>query len=131
MAVFPLIGPEVASELMQGLLASLAHVPFSGDCRHRRDDCTGIALIPAFNYSDPAHLASWAIPAATDIALRWARAGAVKQRRVPLALKIFLMTRWRSSMIRRHRYYRTVLYQLHLSIVSLGVAAFAIAVLRC
>ncbi len=45
MAVFfLLIGPEVKRELMQGSLASLRRCCFSGDCRHRRDDCTGIAL---------------------------------------------------------------------------------------
>ncbi len=86
---FPADWPEVKRELRCRLVSQSAPKPFSGDCRYRRDDRTGIAL-SGLNYLDPVTARGLGYSCRDGYRLlRWARAGAVGQRRVPLALKIF------------------------------------------
>jgi NhaA family Na+:H+ antiporter len=87
---FFLIGLEIKRELMEGELSSLRQValPAAG--------AIGGMLVPALVYfwlnrGDARALEGWAIPVATDIAFAVALLGAFGAR-VPLALKVFLMT---------------------------------------
>ena len=120
MAVFfLLIGLEVKRELMQGSLASLRQAAFPVIA------AIGGMIVPAllylaFNYADPITREGWAIPAATDIAFALGVL-ALLGSRVPLALKIFLMALAIVII--------ALFYTNDLSMVSLGVAAFAIALL--
>ncbi len=127
MAVFfLLIGLEVKRELMQGSLASLRQAAFPVIA------AIGGMIVPAllylaFNYSDPVTREGWAIPAATDIAFALGVL-ALLGSRVPLALKIFLMALAIIDDLGAIIII-ALFYTSDLSIVSLGVAAFAIAVL--
>lgn len=127
MAVFfLLIGLEVKRELMQGSLASLRQAAFPVIA------AIGGMIVPAllylaFNYSDPVTREGWAIPAATDIAFALGVL-ALLGSRVPLALKIFLMALAIIDDLGAIVII-ALFYTSDLSIVSLGVAAFAIAVL--
>lgn len=127
MAVFfLLIGTEVKRELMQGSLASLRQAAFPVIA------AIGGMIVPAllylaFNYSDPVTREGWAIPAATDIAFALGVL-ALLGSRVPLALKIFLMALAIIDDLGAIVII-ALFYTSDLSIVSLGVAAFAIAVL--
>lgn len=91
MAVFfLLVGLELKYELVEGRLKSAANVVLPGMA------ALGGMLAPAliylaFNWSDPAHVSGWAIPAATDIAFA-VGVVALLGKRVPPALKIFLLT---------------------------------------
>ena len=87
---FFLIGLEIKREFMQGELSSAAQValPAAG--------ALGGMLAPAaiyawLNWHDAAAMDGWGIPVATDIAFALALL-VVFGRRVPLALKVFLMT---------------------------------------
>ncbi len=126
MAVLPAIGPEVKRELMQVVSQFCAARAAFGDCRHRRDDCTGIALF-GLNYPirSPRGLA---IPAAIDIALRW-----VRWRCWAAGFSLAENSGVLASMIRRHhRYYRTVLHTvLIFLIVSLSWAWRRSAIASC
>ncbi len=93
----------------------------------RRDDCTGIAHYLAFNYSRSGHSRGAGLfPARRISPLRWA-CWRRWSGRVPLAA-VFLMALAIID-LRRHRVIIALFYTSDLSIVSLGVAAFAIAVL--
>lgn len=91
MAVFFfLIGLELKREVLEGELSSLSQIVLPGL------GALGGMLVPAaiyawLNWGDPVALDGWAIPVATDIAFALALLG-VFGARVPLALKIFLMT---------------------------------------
>ncbi|HHS7463828.1 TPA: Na+/H+ antiporter NhaA [Salmonella enterica] len=127
MAVFfLLIGLEVKRELLQGSLASLRQAVFPVIA------AIGGMIVPAllylaFNYSDPVTREGWAIPAATDIAFALGVL-ALLGSRVPLALKIFLMALAIIDDLGAIIII-ALFYTSDLSIVSLGVAAFAIVVL--
>ena len=127
MAVFfLLIGLEVKRELMQGSLASLRQAAFPVIA------AIGGMIVPAllylaFNYSDPITREGWAIPAATDIAFALGVL-ALLGSRVPLALKIFLMALAIIDDLGAIVII-ALFYTSDLSMVSLGVAAFAIVLL--
>ncbi len=86
---FLLIGLEVKRELIEGALNSREKAIFPAIA------AIGGMLAPAlvylsFNGSDPAAASGWAIPAATDIAFALGVL-ALLGKRVPLALKVFLL----------------------------------------
>jgi NhaA family Na+:H+ antiporter len=91
MAVFfLLVGLEIKREIMEGALSQPSQValPVVG--------AVGGMAVPALvyvaiNWSDPAALRGWAIPAATDIAFSLGVLASLGSR-VPLALKVFLTT---------------------------------------
>jgi NhaA family Na+:H+ antiporter len=91
MAVFFfLIGLEIKREVLEGELSSFNQIvlPATG--------ALGGMLVPAgiyawLNWGDPVALDGWAIPVATDIAFALALLS-VFGRRVPIALKLFLLT---------------------------------------
>ena len=91
MAVFfLLVGLEIKREVAEGALSQLSQValPVVG--------AVGGMAVPALvfvaaNWSDPATLRGWAIPAATDIAFSLGVLAALGSR-VPLTLKVFLTT---------------------------------------
>ncbi len=127
MAVFFLmIGLEVKRELMQGSLASLRQAAFPVIAA-----IGGMAvpalLFLAFNYTDPVTRAGWAIPAATDIAFALGVL-ALLGSRVPVALKVFLMALAIIDDLGAIVII-ALFYTRDLSVVSLGVAACAIAAL--
>jgi NhaA family Na+:H+ antiporter len=91
MAVFfLLVGLEIKREVVEGELSQPSQValPVAG--------ALGGMIVPglvyaALNWSDPAALRGWAIPAATDIAFSLGVLAALGSR-VPLSLKVFLTT---------------------------------------
>jgi NhaA family Na+:H+ antiporter len=91
MAVFFfLVGLEIKREIVEGELSSAAQVVLPGF------GALGGMIVPAavyaaFNHGDPAAIDGWAVPVATDIAFALALLG-VFGRRVPTALKVFLLT---------------------------------------
>jgi NhaA family Na+:H+ antiporter len=91
MAVFfLLVGLEIKRELLEGQLSSLSQVMFPSM------GALGGMIVPAliyalFNLADPAALHGWAIPMATDIAFALGIL-TLFGRRVPVALKFFLLT---------------------------------------
>jgi NhaA family Na+:H+ antiporter len=85
---FLMVGLEIKRELLDGQLASGAHRILPGI------GAVGGMLAPALvyvacNFSSPATLRGWGIPAATDIAFSLAML-AILGRRVPVSLKVFL-----------------------------------------
>ena len=91
MAVFFfLIGLEVKREVLEGELSSPAQIVLPG-----LGAVGGIAapaaIYSALNWGDPVAMSGWAVPAATDIAFALAVLG-LFGRRVPAALKVFLLT---------------------------------------
>ncbi|NIV17569.1 MAG: Na+/H+ antiporter NhaA [Woeseiaceae bacterium] len=91
MAVFFfLIGLEIKREIMEGELSSLSQVVLPGM------GAIGGMVVPAaiyawLNWGDAIALDGWAIPVATDIAFALALLAAFGTR-VPIALKVFLLT---------------------------------------
>ena len=87
---FLLVGLEIKREVVRGrAVAALAGS--AADRRRRGRHVVPAALYVAFNWSDPLALRGWAIPAATDIAFSLGVLAALGSR-VPLALKVFLLT---------------------------------------
>ena len=87
---FFLIGLEVKREILEGELSDLSSIAFPAF------GALGGMLVPglifyAFNRHDPAALAGWAIPLATDIAFALGLLAMFGQR-VPTALKVFLLS---------------------------------------
>lgn len=127
MAVFfLLIGLEVKRELMLGSLASRQRAAFPAIA------AVGGMAVPAliylaFNFQDPIARDGWAIPAATDIAFALGVL-ALLGNRVPMALKIFLMALAIIDDLGAIVII-ALFYTNELSMLSLGVAAAAIAVL--
>lgn len=88
---FLLVGMEIKREVVVGELSRPSQValPIAG--------ALGGILLPAaiyagFTWKDPAALAGWAIPSATDIAFAVAIVAALGPKRVPPALRLFLLT---------------------------------------
>ncbi len=127
MAVFfLLIGLEVKRELVVGSLASRRQAIFPVIA------ALGGMVVPAlvylaFNYQDPVASGGWAIPAATDIAFALGVL-ALLGSRVPTSLKIFLMALAIIDDLGAIVII-ALFYTSDLSVLSLGVAAAAIAVL--
>lgn len=127
MAVFfLLIGLEVKRELVVGSLASRRQAIFPVIA------ALGGMIVPAliylaFNYQDPTARGGWAIPAATDIAFALGVL-ALLGSRVPTSLKIFLMALAIIDDLGAIVII-ALFYTSDLSVLSLGVAAAAIAVL--
>lgn len=127
MAVFfLLIGLEVKRELVLGSLASRQQAAFPVIA------AIGGMVVPAliylaFNYQDPVTRQGWAIPAATDIAFALGVL-ALLGNRVPLTLKIFLMALAIIDDLGAIIII-ALFYTNDLSVLSLGVAGVAIAVL--
>ncbi|MCU6668056.1 Na+/H+ antiporter NhaA [Enterobacteriaceae bacterium H4N4] len=127
MAVFfLLVGLEVKRELVQGSLASRQRAAFPVIA------AIGGMVVPAllylaFNYQDPVARHGWAIPAATDIAFALGVL-ALLGNRVPMALKIFLMALAIIDDLGAIVII-ALFYTSELSVLSLGVAAAAIAML--
>lgn len=127
MAVFfLLVGLEVKRELVLGSLASRQRAAFPVIA------AIGGMVVPAllylaFNYQDPIARQGWAIPAATDIAFALGVL-ALLGSRVPTALKIFLMALAIIDDLGAIVII-ALFYTSDLSILSLTVAACAIAVL--
>lgn len=127
MAVFfLLIGLEVKREIREGELSRPSQVILPGLA------AVGGLVLPAlfylwFNGSDPVARTGWAIPAATDIAFALGVLYLLGDR-VPLALKLFLMTvaifddLAAISII-------ALFYSGDLSVLALGLAAIALAFL--
>jgi NhaA family Na+:H+ antiporter len=87
---FFLVGLEIKREIMGGELSSFSQVILPGV------GALGGMIVPAaiyawLNWGDPVALDGWAIPVATDIAFALALLS-VFGSRVPLALKVFLLT---------------------------------------
>lgn len=127
MAVFFLmIGLEVKREMVEGSLASRRQAAFPMIA------ALGGMVIPAaiyliFNYQDPITREGWAIPAATDIAFALGIL-ALLGNRVPVALKVFLMALAIIDDLGAIIII-ALFYTSDLSLLSLAVAAGAIAVL--
>ncbi|WP_058912178.1 Na+/H+ antiporter NhaA [Entomohabitans teleogrylli] len=127
MAVFfLLIGLEVKREMVLGSLASLRQAAFPVIA------AIGGMVVPAaiylaFNFQDPITREGWAIPAATDIAFALGIL-ALLGNRVPVALKIFLMALAIIDDLGAIVII-ALFYTNDLSVLSLVIAAIAIAVL--
>lgn len=123
---FLLIGLEVKRELIQGSLASRRQTVFPIVA------AIGGMVVPAllylaFNFQDPIARQGWAIPAATDIAFALGVL-ALLGSRVPASLKIFLMALAIIDDLGAIVII-ALFYTNDLSLLSLGVAAAAIAAL--
>lgn len=91
MAVFfLLVGLELKYEIMSGRLKTPSNVVLPGMAALGGMAAPAIIYL-IFNWSDPAHISGWAIPAATDIAFA-VGVVALLGKRVPPALKLFLLT---------------------------------------
>lgn len=127
MAVFFLmVGLEVKREMVQGALATRRQAAFPVIA------ALGGMVLPAllylaFNFSDPITRAGWAIPTATDIAFALGIL-ALLGNRVPVALKVFLMALAIIDDLGAIIII-ALFYTSSLSMLSLGVAVAAIAVL--
>jgi len=127
MAIFFLmIGLEVKREMVEGSLASRRQAAFPMIA------ALGGMVIPAaiyliFNFQDPITRQGWAIPAATDIAFALGIL-ALLGNRVPIALKVFLMALAIIDDLGAIVII-ALFYTNDLSLLSLAVAAGAIAVL--
>ena len=87
---FFLIGLELKAEMKEGKLKNPADVMLPGLAAVGGMIAPALVFL-AFNLSDPVTRGGWAIPAATDIAFA-VGVLALLGKRVPLALKIFLLT---------------------------------------
>jgi NhaA family Na+:H+ antiporter len=123
---FVLVGMEIKREVVQGELSSPATValPIAG--------ALGGIVLPAaiyvaFTWRDPVAVHGWAIPSATDIAFAVAVLSALG-RRVPLALKLFLLTLAIVDDLVAILII-ALFYTSHLSALALGLAAACLVAL--
>ena len=88
---FLLVGMEIKREVAIGELSRPAQValPVAGALG---GIVVPAAIYAAFTWRDPAALAGWAIPSATDIAFAVAIVAALGSHRVPPTLRLFLLT---------------------------------------
>ncbi len=123
---FLLVGLEVKREIMEGHLSSVRQVALPGIA------AVGGMAIPAvvylaFNMDNPIAVNGWAIPTATDIAFALGILSLLGKR-VPVSLKIFLMALAIIDDLGAIVII-AVFYTKQLSMLSIGVAAAALAVL--
>lgn len=123
---FLLIGLEVKREILEGELSSLSQVVLPGIA------ALGGMLVPALfyvylNLGDSTALNGWAIPAATDIAFALGIL-ALLGKRVPTSLKIFLLALAIIDDLGAIVII-AIFYSGDLSMVSLVLAAFCLAIL--
>jgi NhaA family Na+:H+ antiporter len=127
MAVFfLLVGLEIKREALEGHLSSRDQVVLPAMAAF------GGMLAPAllftlFTYSRPELLAGWAVPAATDIAFALG-ALALAGNRVPLSLKVFLLTLATLDDLGAIIII-ALFYTAKLSLIALGLAALVIVAL--
>lgn len=123
---FFLVGMEIKRELIEGYLSDRSQLVLPGVA------AAGGIVVPAaiyiaFNYNDPAAMHGWAIPTATDIAFALGVL-AVLGSRVPVSLKVFLMTLAVLDDIAAIVII-AIFYTSKLSMAALGLAAIAIVML--
>ena len=87
---FLLVGLEIKREVVMGELSSAAKIALPAFAAVG-GMLVPVALYASLNWQDPVGIRGWAIPAATDIAFALG-ALALFGSRVPLGLKVFLMT---------------------------------------
>ena len=123
---FFLVGLEIKREVLQGNLSSREQITLPAVA------ALGGMLAPAliyvfFNRGNPETLQGWAIPAATDIAFALG-ALALAGSRVPLSLKVFLLTLATLDDLGAIVII-AIFYTSNLSLVGLGLAGIAFALL--
>jgi Na+:H+ antiporter, NhaA family len=123
---FLLIGLEVKREILEGHLSSLGQIALPGVA------AVGGMLVPAaiylvFNKDNPIAVNGWAIPTATDIAFALGILSLLGNR-VPISLKVFLMALAIIDDLGAIVII-ALFYTADLSLLSIGVAAFALVVL--
>jgi Na+:H+ antiporter, NhaA family len=123
---FFLVGLEIKREAFEGNLSSLSQITLPAVA------AIGGIVVPAgiyawFNWGNATTIAGWAIPAATDIAFALG-ALALVGKRVPISLKIFLLTLATFDDLAAIVII-AIFYSSQLSVLALGGAVTCLAVL--